>query len=155
MKTNAQIRKGMKEAKAEWVRQKCADIKSNLARNITRKAYQIVKDLTMQRQAKVPAIQDKNGKCLMEKEEILTRWIEYCSELYNHMIDREPTILHCEEPSNSDNCSILWSEVEAAIKFLKKGKGAGTENIPVKLLHTGCDTLIDILTIIYQDLAIW
>ena len=37
-------------------------------------------------------------------------------------IDGNPTVLHCEEPSNSNNCPILQSEVEAAIKFLKKGK---------------------------------
>ena len=138
----------MKEGKEELVRQKCAGIKSNLARNNTRKEYQIVKDLIMQRQAKVLAIQDKNEKCLMEKEEILTTWMAYCSELYNHRIYGDPTVLHCKEPSNSDNCSILQSEVEAAMKFLKKGKVTEANKIPAKLVQSGSDTLIDILTII-------
>ena len=29
-------------------------------------------------------IQDKSGKCLTEEKEILSRWTEYCSELYNY-----------------------------------------------------------------------
>ena len=29
-------------------------------------------------------IQDKFGECLTEEKEILSRWTEYCSELYNY-----------------------------------------------------------------------
>ena len=56
------------EAKGRMGGTKCADIKSNLERNNTRKAYQIVKDLTMQRQAKVSAIQDKKWQMSDRKE---------------------------------------------------------------------------------------
>ena len=105
------------------------------------KAYQIVKYLTTQRQ-------DKNSKSLTEKEEILARWMEYCSELYSHRIDGDLTVLHCKEPSHFDNCLILCSEVKAAIKFLKKGKATEADNILARLVQSGGDTLIDILTII-------
>ena len=115
--------------------------------NNTRKAYQIVKDLIKHRWYKVFTIRDKNVKCLMEKEEILGRWMEYCSELYNHRIDGYPTVLHCKQPSNSNYCPILQSEVGAATKFLKKGTATEVNNIPAKLIQSGGDTLIDILTI--------
>ena len=90
----------------------------------------------------------KNGKCLAEKEEFLARWMEYCSELYNHRINGDLAVLHCEEPSNSDNCPILQSKVEAAINFLNKVKATGSNNILAKLVQSEGDTLIDILAII-------
>ena len=46
----------------------------------SKKAYQLVKDLTTEKQGKSTTIQDKSGKCLTEENEILNRWTEYCSE---------------------------------------------------------------------------
>ena len=46
---------------------------------------QLVKDLTTEKQGKSTTIQDKSGKCLTEENEILNRWTEYCSDLYNYM----------------------------------------------------------------------
>ena len=44
----------------------------------------LVKDLTSVKQGKVTTVQDRSGKCLTEERQILNRWTEYCSELYNH-----------------------------------------------------------------------
>ena len=35
-------------------------------------------------QGRSSTIQDKSGKCLTEEKEILSRWTEYCSELYKY-----------------------------------------------------------------------
>ena len=47
-------------------------------------AYQLVKDHTSEKQGRFSTIQDKSGKCLTEEKEILSRWTECCSELYNY-----------------------------------------------------------------------
>ncbi len=43
---NKQIRKGMKNAKEEWIKDQCQEIEHNLKVNNTKKAYQLVKELT-------------------------------------------------------------------------------------------------------------
>ena len=41
--------------------------------------YQLVKDLTSEKQGRSSTIQGRPGKCVTEEQEILSRWIEYCS----------------------------------------------------------------------------
>ena len=57
-----------------------------LNRNNSKRAYQLLRDLTSEKQGRSSTIQDNSGKCLTEEQEILSRWIEYCSELLNHEI---------------------------------------------------------------------
>ena len=74
----------MKKAKEDWIDAQCEEIETCLNKNNSKRAYQLVKDLTSEKQGRSSAIQDKSGKCLTEEKEILSRWTEYCSELYNY-----------------------------------------------------------------------
>ncbi|MEW8547862.1 MAG: hypothetical protein AB2693_30515 [Candidatus Thiodiazotropha sp.] len=76
----------------------------------SKRAYQLVKDLTSEKQGRSTNIQDKSGKCLTEEQEILSRWTEYCSELYNHESDGD---------TEEDQQPILREEVEIAVAALK------------------------------------
>ena len=143
---NNKVKKAMKKAKEEWIEQQCNAIEENLQKNNPKKAYQVVKDLTATKQGRVNIIQDKNGKCLTEEHEIMERWTEYCSELYNHDTRGDPEILNCPQTSEENNYSILREEVETAVKSLKKGKSAGVDNIPGELIQAGGDAMIDVLT---------
>ena len=49
-------------------------------------------------------------------------------------------------PPEEDLQPILHEEVEIAVASLKKGKSAGVDNIPVKLVQAGGETMIDVLT---------
>ena len=60
---------------------------------------------------------------------ILNRWTEYCSELYNHKANGDPSVLNCPQPDTKDDHPILRREVEAAVQSLKKGKSAGVDDI--------------------------
>ena len=71
----------MKKAKEDWIDTKCKEIDVCLNKNNNKKAYQLIKDLTSEKQGRSATIQDKSGKCLTEEQEILSRWTEYCSEL--------------------------------------------------------------------------
>ena len=140
-----EIRKGMKKAKEDWIQEQCSEVEDSLNRNNSKRAYQVVKDLTQQRQSRVSTIQDKQGKCLTEEKDIINRWTEYCSELYNHRIQGDPSILTCQESSNDDDYPILREEVETAIRSLKNGKAAGVDNVPAELIKNGGETVTDIL----------
>ena len=81
---NQQIKKGLVKARGTWIEERCQEIDDSLGKNNNKKAYQLVKDLTGSKQGRTTTIQDKNGKRLTEDRDILNRWTEYCSELYNH-----------------------------------------------------------------------
>ena len=82
----------------------------------------------------------KSGKCLIEEKGILSRWTEYCSELYNYESCGDNALLE------EDLQPILREEVEIAVAQLKKGKYAGVDTIPAELVQAGGETMIDVLT---------
>ena len=87
-----------------------------------------------------------SGKCLTEEKEILSRWTEYCSELYNYESCGDNNVLDCSQPPEEDLQPILREEVEIAVASLKKGKSAGVDNIPAELVQAGGETMIEVLT---------
>ena len=88
------------------------------------------------------------GTCLTENEDILKRWTEYCSELYNYRATGAPEVLNVPSATSNANHPILREEVEAAVKSLKKGKSAGVDNIPAELLQQGGEAMVNALLII-------
>ena len=72
----------MEKAKENWIEQ-CSEIEENLRKNNSKWAYQPVKDLTTVKQGNAITVQGRSAKCLTEERQILNRWTEYCSELYN------------------------------------------------------------------------
>ena len=91
-----------------------------------------MKDLTTVKQGKA-----RSGKCITEERQVLNRWTEYCFELYNHKADGDPSVLNCPQTDTEDEHHILRTEVEAAVRLLKKGKSAGVDNIPAELVQAG------------------
>ena len=77
------IKRCMKKAKENWIGEQCSEIEENLRKN-SKRAYQLVKDLTTVKQGKATTVQDRSGKCLTQERQILNRWKEYCSKLYNY-----------------------------------------------------------------------
>ena len=61
------IRTEMKMAKETWIQGQCQEVEACLRKNNSKKAYQLVKDLTTEKQGKSTTIQDKSGKCLREE----------------------------------------------------------------------------------------
>lgn len=121
-----------------------------MKKNNSRKAFQIVKDLTKQKQSKVSTILGKDGKCLTEASDIIGRWTEYCQELYNHQTKEDPEVLEVPESLNYDNFPILKEEVEVAVRSLKSGNAAGVDNISAELIK---NDKLDTNKNLQQDLA--
>ena len=126
-----------KKAKENWIGEQCSEIEENLRKNNSKRAYQLVKDLTTVKQGKATTVQDHSGKCLTEERQILNRWMEYCSELYNHKASGNPSVLNCTQTDTENGHPILCREVKAAVQSLKKGKSAGVDNIPAELVQAG------------------
>ena len=108
----------------------------------------MVKDLTTVKQGKATTVQDRSGKCLTEERQILNRWKEYCSKLYNYKANGDPSVLNCPQTDTEDDNPILSREVEAAVQSLKKGKSAGVDNMPAELVQARGEDAITALTTI-------
>ena len=102
------------------------------------------------KQGRATIVQDRSGKCLTEERQILNRWTEYCSGLYK--ANGDPSVLNCPQTDTEDDHPILRREVEAAVQSLKKGKSAGVDNIPAKLVQAGEEDVITAHTTICNRL---
>ena len=143
----------MKRVKENWIGEQCSEIEENLRKNNSKRAYQLGKDLTTLKQTKAAAFQDRSGKCLTEEREILNRWTEYCTELYNHKANGDPLVLACSQTDTEDDHPILRKEVEAAVQSLKKGKSAGVDNNEAELVQAGKEDVITALTTICNNIG--
>ena len=81
-----------------------------------------------------------------EENENLSRWTEYCSELYNYESCGDNAALDSSQPPEEDLQPILREEVEITVASLKKGKSSGVDNIQAELFQAGGETMIDVLT---------
>ena len=106
----------MKKAKENWIGEQCCEIEENLRKNNSKRAYQLVKDLTTVKQGKATTVQHRSGKCLTEEREILHRWAEYCNDLYNDKANGDPSVLGCPQTDSEDDHPIFRKEVEAAVQ---------------------------------------
>ena len=111
-----------------------------------------MKDLTTVKQGKATTVQDRLGKCLTGERQILNRWTEYCSELYNHKANGDPSVLNCTQTDTEDDHPTLRREVETAVQSLKKGKSAGVKDIPAELVQAGGEDVIIVLTTIFNKI---
>ena len=64
---NNDIKRCMKKAKENWIGEQCSEIEENPRKNNSKRAYQLVKDLTTVKQGKATTVQDRSGKCLTEE----------------------------------------------------------------------------------------
>ena len=104
---NNNIKRYVKKAKENWIGEQCSETEKNPKENNSKRAYQLVKDLTTVKQGKATTVPDRSGKCLKEEQEILNRWTEYCIELYNHKANGDPSVLDCPQTDTEDEHPIL------------------------------------------------
>ena len=142
----------MLKAKEDWISDQCKDIEQNLGANNAKKAYQVVKGLSSNKQWRINTILDKNGKCLKESKDILNTLTEYTAGLYSYRATGDIKKLNASLTTDTDSFTVLGEEVEEAVNFLKKGKAAGIDNISTELVHVGGKTMIDTLHVICKKI---
>ena len=104
---NNTIKRYMKKAKENWIGEQRSEIGENLRKNNSKRAYQFVKDLTTVKRGKATIVQNRSGKGLTEVRQILNRWTEYCSELYNYKANRDPSVPNCTQTDTEDDHPVL------------------------------------------------
>ena len=76
------IQKQCRIAKDNYYTEKCIELE-NLDKIHSQLLYKKIKELQPKKGRILQHIKSKQGKCLLEREEILERWAEYVENLYN------------------------------------------------------------------------
>ena len=118
---NNNIKRCTKKAKENWIGEQCSELEEILRKNNSKRAYQLVKDVTTVKQEKTTTVQARSGKCLTEEREILNRWTKYCTELYDHKANGDLSVLDCPQIDAENDHPILRKEVETAVQSLRNG----------------------------------
>ena len=56
------IKRCLKKAKENWIGEQCSEIEEHLRKNNSKRAFQLVKDMTILKQGKATTVQDRSGK---------------------------------------------------------------------------------------------
>ena len=77
---------------------------------------------------------------------VLTRWTEYCQELYNYELKPYTSILKSKTSSVDETDDMQeMKEVKEALRTSKGGKSPGADNIPAELVKHGGPEMIMVL----------
>ena len=118
-----------------WLEEECAKINECNERFKSKELFDKIKKVKKQNfKAKGIVIKDKSGKVLTKENEILNRWKEYGSTLFESSGEK----LNFSVEQYEKEPEPLLDEVWAAFKQLKQGKSPGLDNIPAELIrHSG------------------
>ena len=87
-------------------------------------------------------IESKDGRILFEQKDVADRWVKYTAELYEH--ERQPL----SDNNALSGTAILQSEVETAIRTVKRGKTTGPDEISAEILAALDSKFINMLILI-------
>ena len=145
---DGEIRRECDQAKERWLNEKCDEIEmlSNVDKNLM---YSKIKELTSgPRNRSGTAINKRDGEVAVGIDEVKKRWQEYTEELFND--DRQPFDLEVTE----EGIPIQRSEVEAAMKQMKKGKAIGEDGVAIEMVKAleewACDLVVELANRIYD-----
>ena len=123
---NAEFQRTARRDKKAFLSDQCKEIEENNRMGKTRDLFKKIRDTKGIFYAKIGTIKDRNGKDLIEVEEIKMRWQEY-TELYKKGFN---------DPDNHDNVvihlkpDILECEVKWALGSITMNKASGGDGIP-------------------------
>ena len=145
---NREIHKECNKKKEHWVDGECEEVERLSRRNHNAK-YDKIKELTHKRKWKTnTAVKNKDGTLAMEMETVLKRWSEYIKDLFED--DDRPD--EVESSSDEQGFIILESEIESAMKEMKRGKAAGEDGVTIEMLWAVREIAVEAITKIANKL---
>ena len=133
--------------KKAFLSDQCKGREDNNRVGKTRDLFKKIRDTKGTFYAKMDSIKDRNGRDIMEAEDIKKRWQEYTEELYKkdfHDPDNHDGVITHLEPD------ILECEVKWALESITMNKASGGDGIPVELFQILKDDAVKVLHSICQ-----
>ena len=132
---NSEVKINVRTDKRKFVNRVAQEADEAAASRNMKQLYDITKELTGKFGRTERPVKDKNGSVLMgaDKQLSIRRWAEYCKELLNRPAPANtPDIPAAEEDLPIDCGKPTREEIRKAIKQLKNGKAAWTDEIPAE-----------------------
>ena len=127
----------------------CKEIEENNRMGKTRDLFKKIRDTERTFYAKMGSINGRNGRDLIEAEDIKKRWQEYTEELYKKDLhdphNHNGVITHLEP-------DILECEVKWALGSITMNKASGGDRIPVELFQILKDDFVKVLHSMCQQI---
>ena len=132
---NSEVKRTIRTDKRNFVDRMAQEAEEAAASGNMKQLYDIIKKLTGKFGRTERPAKDKNGSVLMGADKQLSRWAEYFEGLLNRPAPADtPDIPTAEENLPIDCAKPTREEIRKAIKQLKNGKAAGTDEIPAEAL---------------------
>ena len=138
-----------RRGKKAFLSDQCKEMEENNRMGKTRDLFKKIVDTKGTFHEKMGSIKDRNGRDLIEAEDIKKRWQEYTEELYKkelHDPDNHDGVITHLEPD------ILECEVKWALESIARNKASGGDGIPAELFQTLKDDAVKMLHSIYQKI---
>ena len=137
-----EIKEDCSRAKDRWLNEQCIEIE-RLENIDLRIMHNKIKEMTGSKNKKAGwAIKKSNGDIAMGKEEVKQRWSEYTKELFH---DERRNFEVSEEDCN-DGLPIMKSEVEDALRAMKRGKAVGEDGIAIEMIEVMEEWGVEVIT---------
>ena len=144
---NAKFQRQARRDKEKYLNDMCIELEQQSSKGRTRDLFKTIKQITGKFTPRFSGLSNKEGKQLIEKEEITNRWKEYTEELYTdpNGLQEKVGIMEFEKEPN-----ILESEVRKAIQQINNNKAPGCDDIPIELIKAGDEEMVKMITKLCQ-----
>ena len=146
---NAEFQRIARRDKKAFLSDQCKEIEENNRMGKTRDLFQKITDTKGTFHAKMGTIKDRNGRDLIESEDIKKKCQEYTEELHKkdiHNPDNHDGVITHLEPD------ILECEVKWALESITMNKASGGDGIPAELFQILKDDAVKELQSICQQI---
>ncbi|CAF2117989.1 unnamed protein product [Rotaria magnacalcarata] len=135
--------------KEKHIKGQCQQIEDNNRKGKTRDLFKKIDEIKRTFHAKIGTIKDKQGRDLIEKEDIKKRWREYTEELYK----KDAQSIDVNDGSTIElEPNILESEIKWTLECIANNKAPGIDEIPAELFKILGDDAVKILLAICQQI---
>ena len=146
---NAEFQRIARREKKAFLSDQCKEIEENNRMGKTSDLFKNIRDTKGIFHSEMGSIKDRNGRDIIEAEDIKKRWQEYTEELYKkdlHNPDNHNDVITHLEPD------ILECEVKWALESITMNKASGSDGIPVELFQILKDDAVKVLHSICQQI---
>lgn len=139
-KLNNELRRETEKARNSWWRNACTKIEKLEKEGHHDIMYREIKRLIGDKSTDNThsCIKDANGKVLVSEKCIQRRWVQYIEKLYNNENKPTPKEIPLEDEGkiaeDDKGPEIIRSEIQEAIKQMKKNKAPGKDGIPAEII---------------------
>ena len=161
---NNELRRETEKAREVWWERECEEMEVLDKSGRSDLLYAKVKQLTRKASSagESMTIKDKDGKLITDPERVRARWKEYIEKLYDMNGKPEEEDMEVEKessvPEDGKGPDLLNSEINEAIREMKRNKAVGVDDIPAEFLKAlgekGTQELVEMCKRMYSD-GVW